>query len=82
MHTTVGTTKPNVINGINIDDLVALRTRVEHDASKGKTNWRVTTTWQGQTRSRADVSGFRIGGEEILRRFSFDIDEPGSTELT
>ena len=76
MHTTVETTQPNVVNGINVDDLVALRARVEQDASKGKTNWRVTTTWQGQTRSRADVSGFGIGGEEVPRRFSFDIDEP------
>jgi hypothetical protein len=76
MHTTVETTQPNVVNGINVDDLVALRARVEQDASTGKTNWRVTTTWQGQTRSRADVLGFRIGGEEVPRRFSFDIDEP------
>src|SRR5262247_2996550 len=76
MHTTVATTKPNIVNGINIDDLMALRGRVEHDASKGKTHWRVTTTWQGQTRSRAHVSGFGIGGEEVPRRFSFDIDEP------
>lgn len=76
MTTTVETTKPNVVNGINVDDLVALRAGVEQDASKGKTNWRVTTTWQGQTRSRAEVSGFEIGGEKIPRRFSFDIDEP------
>jgi hypothetical protein len=76
MYTTVETTKPNVVNGINVDDLMALRARVEQDASKGKTNWRVITTWQGQTRSRADVSGFGIGGEEVPRRFSFDIDEP------
>jgi uncharacterized OsmC-like protein len=76
MHTIVETTQPHVVNGINVDDLVALRARVEQDASKGKTNWRVTTTWQGQTRSRADVSGFGIGGEEVPRRFSFDIDEP------
>jgi uncharacterized OsmC-like protein len=76
MNTTVATTKPNVVNGINIDDLVALRARVEQGASKGKTNWRVTTTWQGQTRSRAEVSGFAIGGEEVSRQFAFDVDEP------
>jgi uncharacterized OsmC-like protein len=76
MSSTVETTKPNVVNGINVDDLMALRSSVEQDASKGKTNWRVTTTWKGQTQSRAEVSGFEIGGEEISRRFSFDIDEP------
>ena len=76
MSTTVKTTKPNVVNGINVDDLVALRDSVEQDASKGMTNWRVTTTWQGQARSRAEVTGFEIGGQEVPRRFSFDIDEP------
>src|SRR5215475_4252781 len=76
MNTTVATTKPNVVNGINVDDLVALLARVKQDASQGKTTWRVTTTWQGQTRSRAEVSGFAIGGEEVSRQFVFDIDEP------
>jgi uncharacterized OsmC-like protein len=76
MNTTVAPTKPNIVNGINVDDLVALLARVKQDTSQGKTTWCVTTTWQGQTRSRADVSGFTIGGAEVLRQFSFDIDEP------
>lgn len=76
MNTTVETTKPNIVNGINLDDLMALRARVEQDESKSKTNWRVTTTWLGQAHSRAEVSGFEISGEEVPRRFSFDIDEP------
>ena len=76
MSTVVETTNPNIVNGINVDDLMALRDSVEQDPSKGKTNWRVTTTWQGQTRSRAEVSGFQIGGEDVPRRFSFEIDEP------
>src|SRR5205085_775230 len=46
------------------------------DTSKAKTSWRVATTWQGQARSRAEVTGFRIGGEDVARRFTFDIDEP------
>ena len=76
MNTQAETIKPNIVNGINVDDLMALLACVEQDASKGKTNWRVTTSWQGQTRSRSEVSGFGIGGEEVPRRFSFDIDEP------
>jgi uncharacterized OsmC-like protein len=70
------TAEPTVVNGINVDDLFALIDGVRRDATKGKTNWRVTTTWQGQTRSRAQVEGFGIGGEQVLRRFSIDIDEP------
>ena len=68
--------EPNVVNGINVDDLFALIDGVRRDATKGKTNWRVITTWQGQTRSRAQVEGFEIGGERVPRRFSIDIDEP------
>ena len=68
------TAEPNVVNGINLDDLFALIEGVRRDAAKSKTNWRVTTTWQGQTRSRAQVEGF--GGERVPRRFSIDIDEP------
>ena len=70
------TAEPTVVNGINVDDLFALIEGVKRDAAKGKTNWRVTTTWQGQTRSRAQVEGFGIGGEQVPRRFSIDIDEP------
>ena len=70
------TAEPNVVNGINVDDLFALIEGVRRDAAKGKTDWRVTTTWQGQARSRAQVEDFGIGGERVSRRFSIDIDEP------
>jgi uncharacterized OsmC-like protein len=70
------TVQPKVVNGINVDDLFALIDGVRRDATKGKTTWRVTTTWQGQTRSRAHVEGFGIGGQQVPRQFSIDIDEP------
>ena len=44
-----------VVNGINVDDLFALIDDVKRDPAKGKTNWHVTTTWQGQARSRAEI---------------------------
>jgi hypothetical protein len=68
--------EPTVVNGVNVDDLFALIKGVRRDAAKGKTNWRVTTTWQGQTRSRAQVAGFGIGGDWVPRWFSIDIDAP------
>ena len=68
--------EPSVVNGINVEDLFALIEGVRRDAAKGATKWRVTTTWQGQTRSRTEVEGFEIGGERVPRRFSIDIDEP------
>jgi uncharacterized OsmC-like protein len=67
---------PTVVNGINVNDLLALVEGVRQDASKAKTNWRVATRWQGQTRSRSQVESCGIGGEEIRRRFSIDVDEP------
>lgn len=68
--------KATVVNGINVDDLVVLIDGVKKDAEKGKTNWHVSTTWEGQTRSRAQVDGFEIGEQKVPRQFSFDIDEP------
>ena len=68
--------EPTVVNGINVDDLLALIEGVSRDPAKGRTNWRVTTTWQGQARSRAEIESFEIGGEKVPRRFSIDIDEP------
>ena len=69
-------TQPTVVNGINVDNLLALIEGVRREAAKAKTNWQVTTTWQGQARSRAKIESFEIGGERVPRRFSIDIDEP------
>ena len=68
--------QPKIVNGINVDDLFALIDGVRLDAAKRKTTWRVTTSWQGQTRSRSRVEGFGIGGQHVPRQFSIDIDEP------
>jgi len=70
------TAPPTVVNGINVDDLFALIERIKTDPAKGKTHWRVSTTWQGQTRSRAEIEGFGMGGDQVPRRFAIDIDEP------
>ena len=70
------TVEPTVVNGINVDDLFALIDDVKREPAKGKTSWHVTTTWQGQARSRAEIESYEIGGEKVPRRFSIDIDEP------
>ncbi|HEX4504176.1 MAG TPA: OsmC family protein [Alphaproteobacteria bacterium] len=68
--------EPNIVNGLNVDDLFALIESVQNDAANAKTSWRVATTWQGQTRSRAEVTGYGIAGVDVPRRFTLDIDEP------
>src|SRR6516162_3148044 len=70
------TAERTIVNGINVDDLSALVEGIKRDAAKGKTTWRVTTSWRGQTRSRSQVDGFEIGGERVPRQFWIDIDEP------
>ena len=67
---------PNIVNGINVDDLFALIDGVKANPASGKTEWRVTTSWQGQARSRTEIAGFAIGGQQVARRFTLDIDEP------
>lgn len=66
----------NVINGIDTDALQLLIESVDADAAKAKTHWRVGSTWQGGTSSRAQVDGFTMGGVRVSRSFSIDIDEP------
>jgi uncharacterized OsmC-like protein len=66
----------DVVNGINVSDLFSLIEGVKRDAASGMTNWRVTTTWQGQTHSRSRVEAFGMGETKVPRRFSIDIDEP------
>ncbi|NML96585.1 OsmC family protein [Paraburkholderia sp. RP-4-7] len=76
MNANAQTNEPNIVNGINVDDLFGMIESVKGDASNATTSWRVATTWQGQTRTRAEVESFSIGGQEVSRRFMIDIDEP------
>jgi uncharacterized OsmC-like protein len=76
MDGTAIATPPKVVNGINTEDLLGLIESVAKDPDKGRTRWHVATTWQGQTCSRGEVTGFGIGGKDVPRRFAIDIDEP------
>ena len=58
MDTQMKSREKPVVNGINVSDLFALIEGVRQDTAKAKTSWRVTTTWQGQTRSRSQIEGF------------------------
>ncbi len=71
---TVGTDR--MVNGLNVDDVMGLVMAVQDDPDAGQTRWSVASTWQGGTRNRATVRSFEIGGEEVMRPFTMDIDEP------
>ena len=66
----------SVVNGIDTDAVHELIDNVDCDPATGMTRWRVASTWQGGTHSRAQVDGFSIGGTDVQRRFAIDIDEP------
>src|SRR5438552_1569010 len=66
----------SVVIGIDTDAVHALIDNVDSDPAKGMTHWRVASAWQGGTHSRAQVDGFAIGGVDVSRHFSIDIDEP------
>jgi uncharacterized OsmC-like protein len=70
------TTRAAPVNGFPVADAQALIAAVSAKPSAGMTHWRVANTWQGGTKSRAQVEGFEIGGRQIRRPFSFDFDEP------
>jgi uncharacterized OsmC-like protein len=76
MNAVTEITKPEIVNGINVDDLKTLAAGVASDPANGATRWRVTTNWQGQTHSRSKVDGFELGGTHVARPFVIDIDEP------
>ena len=76
MTTTTEMTRPKIVNGINVDDLMTLVGSVAADPANAETRWRVATKWQGQTHSRSRIDGFGMAGEHIARPFTIDIDEP------
>jgi hypothetical protein len=65
-----------VVNGADTDEVRTLIESVEAEPGKGMTHWRVASAWQNGTHSRAQVESFAIGGTNVRRRFSIDIDEP------
>lgn len=69
-------TKTNELNGIDLDALQGVVEQVTADPSAGKVGFRVTSRWQGRTRSEARVESFEIGGRKVARSFAIPVDEP------
>jgi len=76
MNAVTNMPKPKIVNGLNVDDIMALAAEVTKDPKKGMTNWHVATTWTGQARSRSEITGFVIGGTRVDRHFTLEADEP------
>ncbi|MDV3257141.1 MAG: OsmC family protein [Sphingomonas sp.] len=64
------------VNGIDLEALDETVAAINQDAAKANVQFRVRTEWAGQTRSTSTVDGYRIGGQEVARRFAIAADEP------
>lgn len=64
------------VNGLDMDALAGVMREIAQDPAKGLVDFRVRSDWQGQTRSRATVDSYTIGGQRVNRRFTIDVDEP------
>jgi len=64
------------VNGIDMAALGDVVEAVAQDPAKGRVAFRVASAWTGGTKSRATVESYTLGGEEIPRRFTMDVDEP------
>ena len=64
------------VNGLDLQALAEVVEQIQQDPARGLVSFRVQTEWKGQTRSRARVESYTIGGQEVHRSFTIDADEP------
>jgi uncharacterized OsmC-like protein len=69
-------TKHKMVNGIDVDALTEVIQEVGSNEDKGRVGFRVTTTWQEGTRSKATIEDWRMDGETLPRSFTILSDEP------
>ena len=62
--------------GIDVEALKTVIADVAEDPAKGIVEFRVTSAWQGKTRSEARVESYSLGGQTINRSFKIIVDEP------
>ena len=64
------------VNGLDVAGLKQVIGEVAANPAKGAVRFQVKSAWQGQTKSRATVQSYNIGGQEVQRHFEIDVDEP------
>ena len=64
------------VNGLDLAALGEVVEAIQQDPKQALVSFRVTNTWQGQTRSEAKIDGYRLGGQPIERSFTVPVDEP------
>ncbi len=64
------------LNGIDLNALNQTVKAIQQEPEQGMINFRVKSTWQGQTVSETKTETITLGGEAIKRGFTFRADEP------
>jgi uncharacterized OsmC-like protein len=49
---------------------------IRNDPSEAQVEFKVRSSWKGQTRSESQIKSYRLGGKEIAREFTIAADEP------
>jgi uncharacterized OsmC-like protein len=64
------------LNGIDLELLDKVSGKVGGEGCCRDACFRVTTCWQGQSRSESTVESFSCAGEKVERRFTIHADQP------
>lgn len=64
------------INGINTHALGEFAESVKNDPANGKVDFKVATDWKCGTLSETRVESWSLGGQEIAKDYTIEIDEP------
>jgi len=69
---------PTIVNGVNVDNLLATIEAIKTSPSIAKFNFRIQNKWEGAGHNRSAVNAFYGAGHEITRQKSFVLhaDEP------
>jgi organic hydroperoxide reductase OsmC/OhrA len=65
-----------MMNGMSMTEMKAKMEAMAADPAMGQTTWRVESRWVGGCRTDHRVEALRIGGQEVMRPFMMQIDEP------
>jgi len=65
-----------VVNGISLQFANMIRDEVKLAPELAEGHWRVDSQWTGQTGSVSEISNSQIGGDDISRSFSIEMDQP------
>ena len=72
------TTKSRVVNGVNLETLMATVNAIKDDPELGACHFRASNKWLGGNHNRTTVTGFYGAKQEIAhkQKFEMDADEP------